>query len=78
MGVKKLTKRASVAIVTRNRKEVTLGCLDSLLKMDYPSFEAIVIDNDSTDGAPEVIKKRFSQVKVFKAQENLGLNGGKT
>jgi len=67
----------SIVIVTRNRKEVTSECLKSVLAMNYPHFEVILVDNGSTDGTAEEIKKRFSKVLVVAAKENLGLNGGK-
>lgn len=76
--VKKMAEKlASVVIVTRNRKKVTLDCLRSVLQMTYPDFEVILVDNGSTDGTPEAVKKRFPQVRVVEVGENLGLNGGK-
>jgi len=53
----------SIVIVTRNRKEVTSECLKSVLAMNYPHFEVILVDNGSTDGTAEEIKKRFSILK---------------
>lgn len=74
---KKLKALASVIIVTRNRKKITLDCLRSVLKMNYPRFEVILVDNGSTDGTPTAVKKRFPLVKVIATKRNLGLNGGK-
>lgn len=70
-------KLVSIVITTRNRKEIILDCLESLFKMDYPLFEVIVVDNGSKDGTVLAIKKKFPQVKIISAKENLGLNGGK-
>lgn len=70
-------KLVSVVIVTRNRKEVTVECLKSVLANDYPKFEIILVDNGSTDGTVAEIRKKFPKVKLIEAKENLGLNGGK-
>jgi len=40
-----------------NREKDIGECLDSLLAVDYPSFEIIVVDNGSTDGTREVTSK---------------------
>ena len=50
---------ASVIVATRDG-EATLGpCLDSLLAMEYPRFEVIVVDNASRgDGVPRVVAER--------------------
>lgn len=70
-------KLVSVVIVTRNRKKVTLDCLDSVFKMDYPNFEVILVDNGSTDGTAGEIKNCNSKLKIIENKENLGLNAGK-
>lgn len=77
MVEKMAPKLASVVIVTRNRKKLTLECLQSVFKMDYPTLEVILVDNASADDTVKAVKKRFPQIKIIQAQENLGLNGGK-
>lgn len=70
-------KLVSVIITTRDRKKIVLDCLESVLKMDYPNFEVILIDNASTDGTAKVVRKKFPKVKIIVSKKNLGLNGGK-
>lgn len=70
-------KLVSVIITTRDRKEIVSDCLESVLKMDYPNFEVILVDNASTDGTARAVKKKFPKVKVIVSKKNLGLNGGK-
>ena len=41
--------RVSVIIPTRNRPHDLMTCLDSVLKLDYPDFEVIVVDQSPTD-----------------------------
>lgn len=73
----------SIVIISYNTKEITQKCL-SLLK-DAKEFsekklknsvEVIVVDNNSSDGSPEMIQKEFSWVKLFRSGENLGFGKG--
>ena len=70
-------KLVSIIVVTRNRRKVTLACLRSVFKMNYPNFKVILVDNGSTDGTIATVKKQFPKVKIADAKKNLGLNGGK-
>lgn len=48
-------------------------CLNSLKKVDYPNYEAIVIDNVSSDGSCEEIKKQFPSITLIRSEKNLGI-----
>lgn len=67
----------SIIIVTCNRKELVIRCLDSVLKSEYPFFEVILVDNNSSDGTPEEIEKNFKDVKLLRNSENLMAAGGR-
>jgi len=67
-------------IVTCNRKELLLECLESVIKQTYVLKGIILVDNASTDGTEEEIKKRgyldnFS-IKYIKMKKNTGGSGG--
>jgi len=65
----------SIIVVNFNGKELLKPCLKSLLTTNYPNFEIIVVDNASTDGSVETIKKLFSScpyIKIVENRENLG------
>ena len=49
--------RAAAVLVTYNRKELLVECLDALLRQSRPLDRIIVIDNASTDGTPEHLKQ---------------------
>ena len=50
----------SVVIATRDRTDSLRLCLDSLLRMDYPSYEIIVVDNaPPTDATERLISERY-------------------
>jgi GT2 family glycosyltransferase len=65
----------SIIVVNFNGKELLKPCLKSLLTTNYPNFEIIVVDNASTDGSVESIKKLYGSypyVKIVENRENLG------
>ncbi len=45
----------SVCIPARNEEKVIERCIGSVLKQDYPNFEVLVLDDNSTDKTPEII-----------------------
>ncbi|MDD4938559.1 MAG: glycosyltransferase family 2 protein [Candidatus Omnitrophica bacterium] len=72
-----MNKLVSVVIPTRNRKKDTIDCLESLFQSDYSPFEAIVVDNASSDGTAAGVRERFPQVKVLENSEDLWASGGR-
>lgn len=50
----------SIVVVTWNAKKYVWECLSSLLKLkELDSSEIIVVDNDSSDGTPELVRSHF-------------------
>lgn len=66
----------SVIIVNWNWKKWLQKCLDSLTSQSYKNIEIIVVDNHSTDGSVEYIKKRFSKVLCLVSSINGGFAFG--
>jgi hypothetical protein len=60
-------------LVTWNRREELRACLDSVLKLQPPPDEIIVVDNHSADGTVAMLKKDFPFVKCIVMPENAGL-----
>ncbi|MEU1864484.1 glycosyltransferase [Streptomyces gardneri] len=48
----------SVIVATRNRARMLRDCLDSLLAVEYPRFEVIVVDNAPADTSTEELVRR--------------------
>ena len=46
----------SVCVPARNEERDIEACLTSLLNQDYPHFEVIVVDDNSTDNTPDIIE----------------------
>lgn len=55
------TPLVSVCVPARNEERDLEACLTSLLKQDYPHFEVIVVDDNSTDGTHAVIESLSKQ-----------------
>lgn len=54
---------ASVVIATRDRPDTLAACLDTVLALDYPAFEVIVVDNAPSDGTTAtLVAERFPTV----------------
>lgn len=62
-----------IIVLNWNQKNLTLACLDSVMKADYPDYEVILIDNVSTDGSCEAVEKQFPAVTLIKSKKQLGL-----
>lgn len=67
----------SVIIPTYNRKALILPCIESVLRMQPPRIETIVVDNGSTDGTIEEIHEHFPEVRIIRSSHNLGVAGGR-
>jgi len=66
----------SVVIVNWNGMKYIGDCLDSILHQTYSRIEIIVVDNASSDGSPELIRKKYPMVKVIDSGSNRGFAGG--
>ena len=65
--------KLSVIIVSWNVREELTGCLRSLRdNRPRDEFEVIVVDNASTDGTAEAIKKSFADFRLIANSENRG------
>ncbi|OQX56616.1 MAG: hypothetical protein B5M53_00480 [Candidatus Cloacimonas sp. 4484_209] len=66
-------KELSVIIVNWNTKNVLKNCIISIYKtVKKIEFEVIVVDNGSTDGSAEMIRKEFPYVKLIENRRNRG------
>jgi GT2 family glycosyltransferase len=68
--------RASIIIVTYNKREDITRCLSSVMKTANAAFEVIVVDNASTDGSADAVAAGFPEVIAIRSDVNLGFGGG--
>lgn len=67
----------SIILVNYNGLKWLQLCVHSLLNTDYPHFEIIVVDNASTDGSVDYLRKNYSDcIRVIRLHENLGFCEG--
>ncbi len=63
----------SIAIVGRGEPELLAGCLDSIEPgTGGLSVEVTYVDNGSTDGTPDLVRRRWPWVRVIENGANLG------
>lgn len=65
----------SVVVCSYNGAKTIRGCLSSLMDLNYPDYEVILVDDGSTDETAE-IAKGFPQV-IYHQQENRGLSASR-
>ena len=66
----------TIVIVNWNKRDIVVRLLDSLVRLDYPSFNIIVVDNASSDGSVDAVRHHASSVVLLENKENLGGTGG--
>jgi len=66
----------SVIILGWNSKKFLDKCISSVLKQDYPSYKVIYVDNNSSDGSIEFVRKKFKNVKILCLKKNYGFAEG--
>ncbi|MDZ7837575.1 MAG: glycosyltransferase [Actinomycetota bacterium] len=62
----------SILVPARNEEEHIRICLNSLLKQDYPAFEIIVLDDNSTDKTYDIaesLSKKDARLRVIKGKK---------
>lgn len=69
--------KLSIIVVSWNTCAILADCLASVYAHPPADpFELILVDNASTDGSAEMVKRDFPQVRLIESQENLGFAGG--
>lgn len=66
----------SVVNVTWNGRRLLEKHLPSLGNLRYPNYEVIIVDNGSTDGSVEFVKRNYPEFKIIQNERNLGTAEG--
>lgn len=67
--------KISVVVCSYNGAATLEECLRSLIGLNYPDYEVILVDDGSTDQTPQIVAK-FPQVRCIR-QENMGLSAAR-
>lgn len=72
-----MSPRVCVIIACYNGRQYLPDCLSSLVAVDYPKDgrEILVVDNASSDGSAEYVRKNWLQVKLVVLDRNTGFTG---
>ncbi len=67
--------KVSVIVCSYNGAPTLEACLESLLKIDYPDYEIVLVDDGSTDRTPEIVERFRHEPKFVPVrQKNMGLS----
>lgn len=61
----------SVLILNYNGRHYLEKCLNSILATEYPDFEVLLIDNGSSDGSADYVRRNYPSVKIIE-NSNIG------
>lgn len=65
----------SIIIISFNTKQLTTNCIKSIVesfKKSTLKYEILVVDNNSSDGSGQLIRKLFPKVKLILNHQNVG------
>lgn len=70
-------KKLAVVVCNYNKVDKVLECIQCILENKFTDFDLYVVDNASTDGAPEAISEKYGdRLALLVNKENLGGSGG--
>ncbi len=76
MTTEKPLPRVAVLILTWNRVDEIVTCLESFVCNDYPASDVVVIDNGSEDDSVATVRRDFPDVTLIENGTNLGFCRG--
>lgn len=66
-----------VVVLSYNKRDQTLRCLESVRRLRYRPLEMLVVDNASSDGSPEAVAAAYPDVHLLRSPVNRGAAGGR-
>ena len=67
-----LEPSVTTLVLGYNNKSKLIECLHSLEQTDYPNFNIVLVDNNSTDGSIGFVEENFPNVEIIKLDRNYG------
>lgn len=71
------TPLVSVVIPTYNRRELVRRAIDSVFAQDCPVEDVIIVDDGSTDGTGEALRRRYGDRIRYLRQPNAGVSAAR-
>jgi GT2 family glycosyltransferase len=72
MEMEDILPPVSILVLNYNGLSYLKNFMNSILKTDYPNFKIVFIDNGSTDGSLEFIRKNYPDVQIIAFNNNYG------
>ncbi len=72
-----MNTRVLVVLLTHNQQELTCACLRSLEACSSEHDGVLLVDNASTDGTLECVRREFPGVETLRSESNTGVAGGR-
>lgn len=69
-------RRVALVVVAWNGREDVLRCLDSLRRETAAGDEVVVVDNGSSDGTADAVRRSHPDADILATGSNLGYAGG--
>lgn len=66
----------SIILINYNGQALLKRFLPSVINLSYHNYEIIIVDNASSDGSVEFIRKEYPQFKIIKNNDNFGTAQG--
>src|SRR5262245_16665354 len=67
----------AVLVLSHNKRDAALNCLDSVARLRYEPRQIIVVDNGSEDGSADAIARAHPEICLVRNPTNLGAPGGR-
>lgn len=68
--------KVSIIVLNYNGKRFLDDCFQSLAKVNYPNFEVVMVDNESTDDSVSYVQENYKWVHVIRSGSNNGFAFG--
>jgi len=65
-----------ISVLNWNNYEDTILCIRSVLESDYPKYEIVIVDNNSTNNSVDQIKNAYPELRLIRSNHNHGYAGG--
>lgn len=62
----------SVIISTYNRCNLLIRTIESILQQNYSNYEIVIVDDASTDNTQKVITEKYSNIRYYRMDNNMG------
>lgn len=68
--------RVVIVILNWNNAPDTIGCIESVSKLNYPNFSILIVDNGSNDGSVACIRSKNPGIDILELETNIGYASG--